>query len=263
METGPPYLMPLSKNTIQENELSIQIFKGGFSFCTKDKCKFYPLDFHPIEQSDAFAKLLEKDSCLEKEKIKAVFFNQPATFVPKELYNPNNKQTYLNYNIDLDKGLNIAENQTQDEKIQILFSIDDQIQKTLKFYFKDILFSHYTQTLYDLSASSNPLGETVMNLHLQDDQFDLLVNKGEDLLFFNTYSYKNENGFLYFIMAVAEELSLSPESFRIQFFGKYDRYKKYYTALESHHEKISFTQEGEWLLFDGKEHPAPYFINLF
>ena len=102
-----------------------------------------------------------------------------------------------------------------------------------------------------------------MNLHLQDEQFDLLVFKGRKLLLFNTYPYKNEDGFLYFVFAVAEELSLSPETFSIVFFGKYARYKKYYEALAPYHQKIIFADQSNFEMFDEQEHPAPYFINLF
>ena len=75
---------------------------------------------------------------------------------------------------------------------------------------------------------------------MQDDEFDLLVFRGKELLLFNTYPYKNADGFLYFVMAVAEELSLTPEAFSVVFFGKYARYKKCYEALEHYHQKIIF-----------------------
>ena len=82
-------------------------------------------------------------------------------------------------------------------------------------------------------------------------------------MIFNSYPYKNEDSFLYFILAVADNLSLSPEDFDIVFFGKYSRYRKYYLALESYHKKITFADQGGIVMFDEREHPAPYFLNLF
>ena len=98
---------------------------------------------------------------------------------------------------------------------------------------------------------------------MQDTQFDLFVFKGNELLIYNTYPYKNEDSFLYFLLAVAEDLSLSHEDFDIIFFGKYSRYKEYYLALEGYHNKISFADQGGFVMFDEREHPAPYFLNLF
>ena len=256
--------MPLNKNIIQDKELSIQIFKDGFSFCTPNARPFFKFETHSIKQGEAFQKLLESHSFLESEKIKGVHFNQKATFVPKTLYNPTQKETYLNFNVSLEEGSTIAEKETQDGQIKILYPVDKQIEATLQHYFKDISFTHYAQILYDLGSSASNANDSIeMNLHIQDDQFDLLVFKGKELLLFNTYPYKNEDGFLYFVLAVAEELKLSPDSFSIVFFGKYVRYKKLYEALEYYHQKIIFTDQAGFMMFDEKEHPAPYFLNLF
>lgn len=264
METGPQFLMPFNKKIIQDKELSIQIFKDGFSFCTSNARPFFNFDLHPIKKGIDFQKLLESHSFLESEKIKGVHFNHSATFVPKTLYNSNQKHTYLNYNLALDDSLIIAENQTQDDQIKIIYPVDEEIETTLKHYFKNISFTHYTQILYDLSTSESEIEDTVeMNLHMQDNQFDILVFRDKQLLLYNTYPYKNEQGFLYFIMAVAHELGLPPEAFTIIFFGKYTRYNKYYSALENYHEKVKFVDQEGFVMFDEKEHPAPYFLNLF
>ena len=256
--------MPFSKKIIQDKELSIQIFKDGFSFCTQSARPFFSFKSHKLEQGKALQKLLETDSFIESEKIRGVHFNHFATFVPKILYNPKQKETYLNYNISLEKGWSIAEKDTQDNQIKILYPIDKQIEDTLKQYFKKISFTHYSQILYDLSSGvKNEKDSIVMNLHMQDTQFDLFVFKGKELLIYNTYPYKNEDSFLYFLLAVAEDLSLSHEDFEIIFFGKYSRYKEYYLALEGYHNKISFADQGGFVMFDEREHPAPYFLNLF
>ena len=256
--------MPFSKNIIQDKELSIQIFKDGFSFCTNIARPFFRFDSHKLEQGEALQNLIETYSYLESEKIKGIHFNHFSTFVPKTLYNPKQKETYLNYNIILSKGWTIAEKDTQDNKIKILYPVNKEIEETLKYYFKKISFTHYSQILYDLSIGvKNEENSIVMNLNMQDIQFDLLVFKGKDLLIYNSYPYKNEDSFLYFILAVADNLSLSPEDFDIVFFGKYSRYKKYYLALETYHNKITFSDQGAVVMFDEREHPAPYFLNLF
>ena len=256
--------MPFNKTTIQDKELSIQIFKDGFSLCSSNARPFFKFDTHSIVDGNGFEKLLESHSFLESIKVTGVHFDHSATFVPKTLYNPNQKHTYLNYNIFIQENHSIAEKESKDELIKVLYPVDPTIQKALKQYFKEIQFTHYSQILYDLSSNANKDDDSiVMNLHMQDDEFDLLVFKGNELLIFNTYPYKNEDVFLYFVLAVAEELSLSHKDFEIVFFGKYVRYKECYEALSLYHEKMTFTDQEGILMFDEREHPAPYFINLF
>ena len=86
------------------------------------------------------------------KKIKVVHFDHRATFVPKSLYNPAQKKNYLNYNVSLEEGWSIAEKQTQDDQVKILYPFEEQTETTLQYYFKDISFTHYSQILYDLST---------------------------------------------------------------------------------------------------------------
>ena len=263
METGRLFLMPLSKKVIQDKELSIHIFKDGFSFCTPDARPFFPLESDKIEPNNILEKIVASHAFEDNEKIVGIHFDQPATFVPKMLFNPAEKETYLSYNVSLEKDQIISENQTDDDLIKILFPLNNKIESALKPHFKDISFKHYSKILYDLcTASEADEDNTAMNIHLQNDRFDLFVFKNNKLMMFNTYPCLNEDSFLYFVMAVAEDLSLSPEAFNIVFFGKYNRFNKYYTALKSYHEKISFSDEQDTLIFDEKNHPAPYFLNL-
>ena len=60
--------MPFNKTTIQDKELSIQIFKDGFSFCTPNARPFFKFENHSIEKGDAFHELLKSYSFLECEK---------------------------------------------------------------------------------------------------------------------------------------------------------------------------------------------------
>ena len=102
-----------------------------------------------------------------------------------------------------------------------------------------------------------------MYLHLQDDFFDVMVFDAEQLLLYNSYPYKNEGEFLYFSLAVTEELSLSQEQLSIVFLGKYNRYERYYKALENYKQKLEFNYEDEEMPFEWENQPAPFFVNIF
>lgn len=263
MVTGLLFSMPVNKNTIKNKELSILVFRDGFSFCSSDKQKFF--DNKQIIQKDSnFENLLKQEGFLEAEKIQGIYFNQPATFVPTAVYQAQNKEKYLASNIQWNKQLSVAENESQDKKIKILYPFDPAIEKTLKSYFKTIGFSHYTQVLYDLLLESDRMADqVVMSLHLQDDRLDVFIFRGKALLFYNSYPYKNEKEFLYYVMAVAEELSLVPEAFEMVFLGKDQKYERLYKAITPYHSNISFADSDKRPLIVEDTQPAPYFTNLF
>ena len=102
-----------------------------------------------------------------------------------------------------------------------------------------------------------------MYLHLQDNFFDVMVFEAEQLLLYNSYPYKNEGEFLYFSLAVSEELSVSQEQLSIVFLGKYNRYERYYKALENYKHKLEFNIEDEEIAFEGKKPACTIFVNIF
>ncbi len=264
MVTGPPYSMPFNKNIIKEKELSIHIFRDGFSFCTHSTRLFFDVKSNPIKKDNAFKKLLEDNSLLDFQKVSCIYFNRPATFVPQSLYHSSKTENYLKHNVDHNSSLKITGDDSLNKEIKILYEIQEDKQKALKHYFRNISFSHYTKVLYDyLSKGVKGDAGTVFYLHMQNQQFEVMIFDGEQLSFYNSYPCKNEDDFLYFVLAIAEERALDSTGFSIVFLGKYDRYNSYYKALENYKEKLEYIDGIDSALFNLEQHPAPFFINIF
>jgi hypothetical protein len=264
MEIGPQYLMPFNKNIIKEKELSIQIHMHGFSFCTQSSQFFFDYESTPINNDFAFKKILEDKTLLNFDRVSCIYFKRPATFVPTSLYDPSKKENYLKQNVCLETQLKIAEDDTINKKIKILHQVIISEQEIFKKLYSNITFSHYTKVLYNyLYKEAKSKNGIVMYLHLQNDFFDVMVFDAEQLLLYNSYPYRNEGDFLYFTLAVTEELSLSQEQFSIVFLGKYKRFDRYYKVLENYKRKLEFNYEDEEIAFEGKNEPAPFFVNIF
>lgn len=256
--------MPFNKNIIKEKELSIQVHIDGLFFCTHSSQLFIDNDSSPIKTDSTFKKILEDNSLLDFERVNCIYFNQPATFVPTTLYDSSRKENYVKQNISLDAKLKITGDDTLDKEIKILHQVHSREKELLMQLYKNIKFTHFTKIIYDyLSKLVKSDSGIVMYLHLQDKFFDVMVFDGQKLLFYNSYNYKYEEDFLYYSLAVAEELSLNPEEFSIIFLGKFNRYNAYYKALENYQEKLKYIDDGSGITFDQKQHPAPFFINIF
>ena len=264
MEIGPQYLMRFNKNIIKEKELSIQIYMDGFSFCTHSSQLFFDYESTPMNNYYAFKKKLEDNALLKFDRVSCIYFKKPATFVPTLLYDPSKKENYLKQNVRLDAQFRIAEDNPINKKIKILHQVLLSEQEIFKKLYSNITFSHYTKVLYNyLYRQAKSKSGIIMYLHLQDDFFDVMVFDAEQLLLYNSYPYKNEGEFLYFSLAVTEELSLSQEQLSIVFLGKYNRYEQYYKALENYKQKLEFNYEDEEMPFEWENQPAPFFVNIF
>ena len=263
MEIGLQFLMPLIKKNIIENELSIQIFRDGFSFCSHFSKKFIPFKEIDIQFNDIFKSFLEENTYQDFDRVTAIFVDQPATFVPNKLYNEKKTELYLSQNVPLNPLLQISREITQDEEIIVLYESNKDREDILKHYFNDINFTHFAVILYDLIQQVALTNEkTEMYINMQNSQFDLLVFSSGKLIFYNSFPHKNEEDFLYYIFAMAEQYSLDQYSYSISFLGKYNRFNSYYEALKNYQKKIEFTEIETLNSLDLDNHPAPYFFNL-
>ena len=256
--------MPFNKNIINEKDLSIQIYMDGFSFCTHSSQLFFDYNSTPIKEYSAFQKILEDNSLINFDRVNCIYFRRPATFVPTSLYDASKKEKYLRQNVKIDTQLKIAEDHTINKEIKILHQVLASEQEVFKKLYSNITFTHYTKVLYDyLYRDTKSDSGIIIYLHLQDNFFDVMVFDGKKLLFYNSYPYKNEGDFLYFSLAVADELSLSPEQFSIVFLGKYKRYERYYNAIKNFKQKLEFYYHTGEIAFEEKKQPAPFFVNIF
>ena len=149
MEIGPQYLMPFNKNIIKEKELSIQIHIDGLFFCTHSSQLFIDNDSSPIKTDSTFKKILEDNSLLDFERVNCIYFNRPATFVPKSLYDSSRKENYVKQNVSLDAKLKIAGNDTLNKEIKILHQVHSREKELLMQLYKNIKFTHFSKIIYD------------------------------------------------------------------------------------------------------------------
>ena len=256
--------MLFNKNIIKEKELSIQIHIDGFSFCTHSSQFYFDYNSTEIKNYSDFKEILEDNSLLNFDRVNCIYFKRPATFVPTSLYDASKKEKYLKQNVSIDTQLKIAEEHTINKEIKILHQVLASEQEIFKKLYSNITFTHYTKVLYDclFRDTKSDSGVTIY-LHLQDKFFDVMVFDGKKLLFYNSYPYKNEGDFLYFSLAVAEELSLSPEHSSVVFLGKYRRYNRYYSALKNFMQKLEFRYDNGEIAFEKEKQPAPFFVNIF
>ncbi len=256
--------MLFNKNIIKEKELSIHIHSGGFCFFTHYSQFFFDHTFTQIKKNSSFEKILGENELLNFERVNCIYFKRPATFVPITLYDSSKKENYLRQNVRIDPNLKIIENTTSNKEIKILYQASLNEEELFKKLYDNLSFTHYTKVLYEyIFKGVQSENEVVIYIHLRDNFFDVMVFDGKNLLFYNTYSHKNEDDFLYYSMAVAEEHLPSKGNLPIVFLGKFNRYNSYYKALEIYLEKLQFTEEKNEIATNKYNYPAPFFINIF
>jgi Protein of unknown function (DUF3822) len=233
-------------------KLSIQVSLNGFSFCCFDTLNdtittFNEINFDAAQKtakiedlySAAFKKYPElKDTY---DEILVIHNNNLSTFVPTALFDENFLGSYLQYTTKVfetdfftfDKISNYEMNSVYIPYININNFLIDNVGSFDYKHVNSILVEKILE-----SSKNNDQKKMVVNFN--PNHFELIVVQNQKLLLFNSFEYQTPEDFLYYILFTAEQLSLNPESFPLEFLGTIHQNDPYYAIAYKYIRHISF-----------------------
>jgi len=255
--------MPFNNNLSNNERLSIHVFENGLSFYDNSSIFFFDFESckNQIEKNLIF--FLKNNTLDEFKKVRCIFFNEPATFVPFSIFDPAKVEVYLKQNISLNSTKKEYFDETDDKSIKIIYQLRNDLIKILQRNFNEILFSHYTKILYDRIINHlDEVSNFKIYIHLHENIFDILLFQNKKLLLYNTYPHKNHEDFLFFLLAVIDQFTTNSGKIFIFFLGRYNRFINYYNSIQIYQKEIIYLEDNEYSISSLEKHPAPYFINF-
>jgi hypothetical protein len=70
--------------------------------------------------------------------------------------------------------------------------------------------------------------EKEVYIHFQSNYFEIIVVKGNKLIFFNSLEYNTPEDFIYYILFTFEQLQLNPESISVKLLGAISKDSDYF-----------------------------------
>ena len=216
-------------------KLTIQVSLNGFSFCCSDMLNHTILTFKEI----VFATVSNVNNSSEKteDHLAIAFKNNPeltetydeiiilhennlSTFVPTALFDEHYLGSYLQFNTKVfesdfftyDEVSTYQMNNIYIPYVNINNFFIDAFGKFTSKHANTILVSK----LLDLSKN---VDEKKMFVHVSKSHFEIIVVQNQKLLLFNTFDYKTPEDLIYYVLFAAEQLSLNPEFFKLEFIG--------------------------------------------
>ena len=223
---------------ISNYHLSIELSEKSISYCIVDKNKYrcYLL-FSQNYESQNLLKILNKDEFITREFLsKSIsFVNFPNTLIPKELYNEKDKKNIFSVNHSLtNEELVIDELKS---KIINLYAIPNTIFQTVKNVIPEAIFRSNSSILINYFLSLNNLQET-MFLFLKDSYINIVVTKGDSLIFQNKFEYQTKEDLLFYVLFSIQQLNFSNEEINTVIYGNIS--KEEYNILYQYIRNIKF-----------------------
>ena len=206
-------MLVAGNKSIIEQELSIRIYSGGFSFSTPGGEKDVK-----VGDGESLAEALEKAftnySILRPDFDEvSVYANYHSTRIPLDEFRSEEAQAIyrLTFGTESLRGMNMHYEMLPALKIIEVFTLDDAIEQIiLRHYPHAIIHSYFGQLMnrmwaYDRRASND---EKRLYASTCDQQLFVFAYENGTLRFANSFEAEQENDQLYFLLSVWKQLDL-------------------------------------------------------
>ena len=150
-----------------------------------------------------------------------VIDNDRNTFVPKEVYQEENKEQYLDILGLTDDNSVVCADFVKIANAYNVYAISRADYDTLCGSPKKQEFHHASSVLVASLIKDNMerTDDARVYLNIKSQSFEMIVLKGCNLLFNNNFRFKTKEDFLYFLLFTIEQLHLDAGSVTVYFLG--------------------------------------------
>ena len=236
METGQR-IFQTNNNTDStlQNKLSIQVSLSGLSFCVLNKPSKRILHYSyiafnkivpPIEVLKQLKEHLSSNKLFQQDfkDVTVIHDNALATLVPKSLFNKNNLSDYLKFNSKILNNDFITFDELSQNEIINVYVPYVNINNFIFDTYGTFEYNHYSTLLINTLFEIHDGGTNAsMYVNIRSNHFEIVILKNKELILFNSFEYKTEEDFVYYILFTAEQLLLDPETFPLTLMGKINK----------------------------------------
>lgn len=252
METGQKITQIKSNiNKISNSELSIQVSLNGLSFCILNT-KENSIEFF---KNISFETKLTPYSLLDKLKqcfntideinqsfsqIQVIHENELSSLVPSTLFKEDSIADYLKFNSRILQSDYITYDEIAANDSVNVYVPYVNINNYLYEKFGSFEYKHFSTVLIDkLLVSEKNSNELKMYVHVVKSHFEILIIDSGKLLLYNSFEHHTQEDFIYYILFLAEQLNLNPESFKIELLGNIKKNDDYFNIVYKYVRNVS------------------------
>jgi len=226
---------------------------NGFSFCVLDKntgffdvVKTLEIDADtstPQIQLDFLKSFFKDDESLNQkfDSIVVSHSNNLSALVPKPFFNKENLSDYLEYNLKVLENDYITFDEFTTAEMVNVYIPFVHINNFLFDKFGSFEYKHSSSILTELLlATFKNDAKTHFFVHVENEQFQIIVLKNKKLEFFNSFNFKTKEDFIYYILFTSEQLQLNPEEFVLTFLGGIEKESELYDIVFKYVRNIEF-----------------------
>lgn len=256
--------------TLNNYEITIQLSLDGFSFVIYNVKNQIFTDSRRFSEpmpslEKAVAIMQENHGCdmSDFSKVTVLFDNCANTFVPASIFQNQAKNKYLDFLGIGDKGRTAVADFVSVIEANNVFSVSSEDARYLAEIQTDTKFYHATSVLVSSVIKDNihKSNEPVIHLNVRSPKFDMVVIKGRNLLFHNTFSFKTKEDFLYFLLFSIDQLHIDAGTVPVYFSGLIEEKSQIVELSSRYIRDIRFVRRNNSMTFKEDMESTPFFYN--
>ncbi len=243
----------LDFNYLDNSHLSIQINLDGFSFCIlnsdlKEITALYTFEYFenkaPLEVIlKNIQQIVAEEPLLQKhyQTVNLTFRNQLNTFVPLALFDEQLSASYLQHTIKVLSNDSFANDVLVNKNlVNVYIPYANIINYFLELY-GSYKYQHAATVLVQkLLEIDTDKTDIKFYVHVSKNDFEVIVIKQNELIFYNSFALNTNEDFAYFILFTFEQLQLDREINKIILLGAIDLQSDLYKLIYQYIRNIEF-----------------------
>lgn len=269
----------LDLNLTQSYILNINIANNNFEFAIFDPLRnkyigIISFETETSKNKDLYIQDLFKfinSNDIIKLRYKNVYCNiqtQRYSNIPKPLFESNNLEKLFSFSNELLKSDKIQYNYLKNSNSYIIYPIDYSLESVLVSFYSNITFYHH---LFPIIENKILLNKNKNNykifINISKNFFDSVVINSNKLILANSFSFENDDDFMYFFLLIFEQLNLNPEETEVILTGNIRKEDELFNKTKKYVRNIKFDKYDDYftysyIFFELNSYKYSNFLNL-
>ena len=217
---------------ISSKELKVLLRNSVDSKFINQSNSVFPDKININEILSELKNILNEFNLLNIIKVTLILNNKLSVLVPKDFFNEENCLDYLKFNSRLLKNDTASFDYIEEFEVHNVFITYGNVTNYLIEKFGSFEFFHYSTVLLKKLYSDTPKDKIArIYVNINKSYLNIIVFKGKELNYYNTFDYETKDDILYFILFVIEQNKLINNETKMKLIGEEKIIKNYYDYL--------------------------------
>ena len=189
-------------------------------------------------------KKLKEFNLLNVVKVTLVLNNKLSVLIPNDFFNEENRLDYLKFNSRLIKNDTASSDYIEELKTHNVYIAYGNITNFLIEKFGSFEYFHYNTLLLKKLHFELSINKKIIYVNINKSYMNIIVFKGRELNYSNTFNYRSKDDILYFVLFIIEQNKLVNIKTKIKLIGEEENLTQYHKYLSKFIKNIDLKSSG-------------------